>query len=577
MSQPKQKVETYSLLGGINSKVSQYINGPMEFRDLSNLNFREPGSLKKRDGSSLYLGATIQGAILSGTDFERLSGASYLIVNANTNAYNVTGGAFSAIRTNLTAGTVLDYVTFVDRLFAANGAQIFKFDGTNSTNFSLPPGQGAWGVTAVVGGGLSGVFVASYGYKNDRGYYGPAADGITITLNGVTFGTVGFYGLTTPAGFGISAIAFYRSEADGIDLSGTTETAAPASTFNDNAPLGVRLDSEALYFTLAPKYLELFNNQLFLGGFSSALSTVFWSEIGEPEQIMPESFAEFRTNDGDRLTGMKSYLSNLIVFKENSFHKISGQDPTNFSIDEISDEYGCISNQAIVVWEDYLWFLDRKGIVQFDGANVKIVSNRVEPIFRSMNVDAAREYARALHYRKFNELWFAIPCNGATMNNCIVVFDYVADAWTKYEGVNVASLFSAQALFDEPKALFGGYTGTLSYFDESLYNDSGAPISCVATTAWLAPLGKSTEQLFRRTYLDVNRIAGPTQAISLDFYVNFSASLIATRTTYQSAFQTRVDYGIPGRALQTVITHTSASLPIVFYGYTNEVRELRPT
>jgi hypothetical protein len=576
MSQPKRKIETYSLLGGINSKVSQYVNGPMEFRDLSNLNFREPGSLKKRDGSSLYLGATVQGAILSGTEFEKLSGSSYLIVNANTNAYSVTN-SYTAIRTNLTAGTVLDYVTFVDRLFAANGSQFFKFDGTNSTNFSLPPGSGTWGVTAVVGGGLSGIFVVSYGYKNDRGYYGPAADGITITLNGVTFGTVGFYGLTTPAGFGISALTFFRSEADGVDLTGTTETPAPAATFNDNAPLGVRLDSEALYFTLAPRYLELFNNQLFMGGFSTALSTVFWSEIGEPEQVQPESFAEFRTNDGDRITGMKSYLSGLVVFKENSFHKLSGQDPTNFSIDEITDEYGCISNEAIVVWEDYLWFLDRKGIVQFDGANVKIVSNRVEPIFRSMNIDAARDYARGIHYRKFNEVWFAIPINGATLNNCVVVYDYVADAWTKYEGVNVASLFLAQGSFNEPRPFYGGYTGTISYFDENLYNDNGAPISCVATTSWLAPLGKSTEQLFRRTYIDVNRLVGLTQAITLDFYSNFGTTLQATRTVYQSDFQTRVDYGIAGRALQTVITHTSASLPIVFYGWTNEVRELRPT
>ena len=44
-----------------------------------------------------------------------------------------------------------------------------------------------------------------------------------------------------------------------------------------------------------------------MAGFSAQPSRVYWSNIGEPEGVDPSFFAEFRTNDGDRLTGLKVY------------------------------------------------------------------------------------------------------------------------------------------------------------------------------------------------------------------------------------------------------------------------------
>ncbi len=186
MANEKSKTESYELMGGINNKVSQYLNGPMEFSDLSNLHFSTPGALNKRPGTSLYLGATIASRITGGVEFQKLDGSSYIIVTANTNAYKVTG-SYSAFKSGLLNNALFDFTTYVDRLFGANGQDFFKYDGTNSTAYSLPPGATGWGVTAVLGVGLSGTFVASYGYLNDRGYYGPTAPGITIVLNGANF------------------------------------------------------------------------------------------------------------------------------------------------------------------------------------------------------------------------------------------------------------------------------------------------------------------------------------------------------------------------------------------------------
>lgn len=572
----KLKRETYELLGGINQKVSTYLNGQNEFRTLVNMNFVNPGALTKRPGTSLYLGATVSGRITGGTEFERLNGASYVVATANTNAYTVTS-SFNAFRTGLANGALFDFVTLVDRLFCANGQDFFKFDGTNHSNYSLPLPPA--GVTAygIAGGTLvAGTYQVSYGYLNDRGYYGPGSTAISVTVGGGATGAIKFDGLTTLTGYGITALSFYRTTPGGVAQFGTTSIPMGATTYTDlGAALGTRAAPESLFFTLAPRYLEIYNNQMFMAGFSSIPSTIYWSDIGEPESVDPTYFAEFRTNDGDRVMGMKAYQGSLMVFKERSFHRLTGDNPDNFQLSEISDQYGCVSNRALVVYENYLLFLDPKGIGEYDGASIKISSTKLEPIFNAMNLAAARDNAVAVHYRRFNEVWFAIPINGSTINNCIVVFDYVANAWTTYEGIDASVLFVAKGSQPEKTVFYGGYTGSLSYFGASLFGDNGQGITCLFNTMYHVEGPRTGTRLWRRFYLDVDPISGVTQSIPCTFNTDYGSSVALAATMYQAPFQSRLDFGLPAKSIQAQVGHYSATLPFKVNGYAFESRYLR--
>lgn len=576
------KTETYDCTGGINTKASPYVTGKNEFLDLVNVNFVQPGALTKRAGTTPFLGATVTGRLTSGIQFERLSGASYLVVAANTNLYTVSTSAFSSIRTNLQNAALFDFTAFVDRLFCANGTDFFKTDGVNTANYSLPPPTGYSiyaGFTA--GAGLSGTVVAAPGYFNDRGYFGPPGNAVTLSLNGISFNAVAYAGLTLAPGFGISGIQFYRSSVDGVDIFGTTTAPGSAvvagATFLDFAPLTDRVEPTSLYFTLAPRYLELYNNQLFMAGFSSALSSVVWSDIGEPESVQPDYEAEFRTNDGDRITGMRAYEGSLVVTKQRSFHRVSGDNPNDFQLTELSNQYGCLSNRAMVVWEDQLWFLDSKGVVEFNGANVSIVSTPIEPLFMRMNVSAAIDNATATHYRERNEVWFAFPIDSSTVNNVIVVYDYVAKAWTRYEGVQISELFRAQSATISITPFFCGYTGNLNYFNPAVYGDNGAGITCRILTRFQADGGQTQERQYRQFYLNVDPIVGFTQPIDINFYSNYGSSVLVSRTMYQAPYQSRVDFGIPARSIQAEILHSSASLPFRVTGYAFASRFQRDT
>lgn len=575
----KQKSENYTNLGGINTKISPYQTGPQEFLDLSNVDFTRPGSLTKSPGTTLFVSATLQGRVGGLFEFSRLNGFSQTIVSANTNIYHINGNVFTAFNTGLLNNGIFSFVTFVDRLFSANGTDFFKYDGANVSRYSLPYGDTtAFGVTAVVGGGMSGNFYLSYGYFNDRGYFGPPGplNGSTIALNGVTFGSIRLFGMTTPSGYGISGIALYLSFPGLVAQFQATLIPIQSTFLIDN---GVVLSTtpapDYIHFTLVPRYLEIYNNQLLMGGFSSQLSTIWFSDVGEPEGVKPEFNFQVRTNDADKVFGFRSYNGSAVIFKEKSFHKLSGDNPDNFLLSEVSDQYGCLSHRAIVIYQDFLWFLDRKGICQYNGANVEVVSDKIEPLLNSMNIDAAKENAVAIHNRFRNEIWFSIPINGATLNNVTLVYDYVAKGWTKFEGFMPSSLSMVRATFQKPRAFFGSYSGSIFNFDESIRNYAGQAMTCVIQPRFLGEQGKSVQSVFRRLFMDTDQVNAGVSSIQVNFLQDYGSSIVLTRYMGQAQFQSRIDFGISAKSLSFQAVHANASLPLVVNGWTVESRMQR--
>lgn len=579
MAYDKLKTESYALLKGINSKASPYINGPQEFLDIQNMDFFQPGSLTKRWGTTLYINATVAGRIASGVEFEKLNGASFMFVNANTNLYYLTSG-FNSVATGLLNNGLFDFVPFVDRMFAANGQDFLKIAGQTSALYGVPQPPFPTGISLLYGttGLPAGQYLFSYAYMDDLAYIGQAATPIlAIATTFVVNATI--LGVTLRAGYGITALVGYRSgditgggddTLLGVSLSyvlgsGATTALIPAaglvnpSTETANVEPGL---------TLIPRYLEIYNNQLMKAGFSQALSTVYWSEIGQPEAVLPESFAEVRTNDGDRITGLKSSFQSLFITKERSFHRLSGDDPSNFLLSEISDQYGCISNRAMVTYESFLWFLDTKGIVEFDGSSPRMISNPVEPIFMRMNLSAARENASAIHNKEKNQVEFYIPIDGSTMLNCTVVYDYLAQAWTTYKGLNVSSIWMGMGTLGQRGLLFGGYTGNVFNYDKNLYSDNGSGITCVVKSSFDSKIAQTTEAQFRRLYTNVNNV-GSSQFINVNMYANYNATTIIKSASFiqGASFQTRIEFGVPARAMAFEWLHASSSLPFRLDGY----------
>ena len=556
-------------------------------------------------------------------------------------AYEIYGGltlTVTNIYTYLNNNFALSYFddsTFQNIFYSCNGQEFFKFDGISAFAYSLPSlfryQAYADSFTEISSGssalGLSGFINFAYALQNAYGLIGPAQFMSYMIGNNSTFSIVpgatalvtqiGTNGLTTPFvnfsfspfSYGATAKIIWARQGTGDYLYMTTIpyaqttyilTAAALSNavmnfdgftqpnfyigaFNYQvAPSGfsASTNNNIGFFGgggINPSYLDIFNNQLALAGIATQPSNVYLSDIGNPEVIQSDSFFEVRTNDGDVITGLKAYFNQLIIFKKYSFHSLAGTDFSNFQLTQLSSEYGAISNRAICQWEQKLWFLDQKGICEYNGANIGIISQKMEDTFKCMNQMAAPTNAIMVHVKDKNEVWCAIPTNGSFVNNTIVIYDYISDAWRLRQGVNCSDIALSNVdmlntnFQGAYKTVYSDYSGIINYFGSTFYSDGSNGMTCVARSRYLNNLGNSVEKVFRRLYLDADVVSGVTQVIGINFYTNQSTMAAYSTTMMLSTYQSRIDFGLSARDLAVEFIYNQNN-PLRINGFTIEYR-----
>lgn len=642
MAYPKVKEETFEGFGGINTKVSTYITGLHECLDLQNFDFSMPGSYTTRWGSTLYFSSTLpvtsDGAghtflsrVLGVYEYESLNGASQIIVTTPDSVYFANGLSlslgysfqsvisFQGIYNNPT-----DFVELNNFLFLAQNTVTLKYDGATFYSFGLPNtwhsgSPFSYGYTLAAGTsgtGYSGTISFKIGWTDITGYRGVPTDGVTITMNGVSYSQFSVYfdvaqAQTAQRIWGATALALYVQPPGAgtffevgafasitplgstviINSSGSSATSNPVNQsiygyLPIQYPNVFRNGVDPNIFDV--RYLEIYNNQMFFAGFTTSSFTpsigqpyttnyqsrLYWSEVGDPEFIDPTFFAEVRTNDGDRITGLKSYQDTLLIFKQRSFHVLNGNSATDLTIQQKSDQYGCISNRCAVVYNQQCLFLDRKGIMRWDGANISCASNKIESVFNRMNVVAALDNAVGFHIKRRNEVWFGIPVDGATLNNLTVVYDYVADAWTTFNGFKPSSVTVAKGRMTDYYPLYGSYTGSVHNFHPTLLSDGGSAIPTFMKSLFYRTMGNTVEKQWRRLFVDSDILAAGS-TLQIDMIPDHGTSIYLTRSMAVGTFQNRIDFGIPAKSLQFQFTYASATLPIRINGITPESRYQR--
>jgi hypothetical protein len=304
-----------------------------------------------------------------------------------------------------------------------------------------------------------------------------------------------------------------------------------------------------------------------MSGFLYNPSIVWYSETGEPEAVQATSNFEVRTNDGDAITALKNLGARLFIFKNFSFHVLTGDRPANFNVGQVSDEYGCVSNRCISVFNQSICFLDRKGVVVFNGASSELISYKIQSTINRINFDSAKTTGCMVNDTTRNQMLLAVPVDGATFNNLTIVYDYINNAWSKYEGYNPAVFAVMSGRLSTRTAFIGGYSGTITHFGSSFQGDAGNGFTCYAKTAFLHPQGQAAAKQFRRLFINVDEVTSATVPININFFKDYGASIVLNRTMYLSPFQSRIDFGIPGKALAFEFSKFSATTSIKLHGF----------
>jgi hypothetical protein len=635
MPEPKEKSENYSNFGGINQKTSPYITSPIEFLQLQNFDFRIKGSLASFAGSTLWGFAHTTAAFNAIYGIGAYSRQSSLIIGSfnysliaadSYQVFDITGGTFNPFYTNLYPASQQWQFQEGTYYFGSNGGDMFTYTGASpAIQYGLPAPYLALNQYRGLGtGGLSGPLNIYFAYVRNDGLYGPAIVGYSIAAQG--WSQVVFQVPTLPplsgisfGSFGISGIQIWV-ELNGQQIyANSTVTPLTSVSFSVGMSFPSYNDGTGIYSALEPQpefyfgtFLYGFNdgngasgppgiggvnnpsamaiyaNQLFCGSFLLAPDDVWYSQIGNYEKHDVDGFLSVKENDGDFVSCIIPYYTELILFKTTSSHILSGADPSTFVLIEATSEYGCVGPRAACVWQQNLWFLDKKGIAIFNGAATSIISVPVENYFLRMNLNAAFSCAYMLHVKSRSEIWTAIPIDGSSYANIVIIYDYVGNCWST-RTINEPATYFARikapnggyggivtpdkppALPGQPDNVFeGGASGNIYYFGNSLTSDYIGSMTCMLQSRFINA-GHSVEQQFRRLYLDVTIPQGSTQIFPINFYSNQGTTPVLSTTMVLSSFQNRIDFGIPARDLSVQIFYSGGQF-IQINGFTIEYR-----
>lgn len=129
MSTQKFKLESYTLLGGINQKVSQYNNTIFEFLDIKNMDFQTPGALTQRWGSTQYISQGFSNPITSVFEFQKLNGSSFVFVGHTGGLwFGATTGQSQGVSLNAYSSTIqIQLPTFPHYQAVAQAGPVYSF------------------------------------------------------------------------------------------------------------------------------------------------------------------------------------------------------------------------------------------------------------------------------------------------------------------------------------------------------------------------------------------------------------------------------------------------------------------
>ena len=157
---------------------------------------------------------------------------------------------------------------------------------------------------------------------------------------------------------------------------------------------------------------------------------------------------QFRIASGgaDFIVGLQPFSEdNMVAFARNSIHLIRGvgADLGNATVQEITREVGCVSRKSIAQVGNQIFFLSDNGVygVAFEdlynlrGATVPL-SEAINPLIARINRTYAGNSVAVYHDNRY---YLAVPLDSSTVNNTILVYNFLNQGWESLDVVNSAN------------------------------------------------------------------------------------------------------------------------------------------
>jgi len=271
--------------------------------------------------------------------------------------------------------------------------------------------------------------------------------------------------------------------------------------------------------------VEFHKRILWLAGRSDARSRIDFSNLDDAETFTATDFILVETDDNQVITGLKSALNCLYVFKTNSIWRICGADRDNLTLEQMVTGIGAASNQAIATINNQFLFVTSQGdVAVYDGGiTVQIVSSKIEGTLGSLNYQRfTKAIAVAFDDGTGDEDYYvSLSSGGSGTHDTVLVFDSFHRAWTRFSGLNVAAMAVYEIGSRQRGIAFGDYGGLL-YRYPYLNSDDGSAIDSYYQSGHLR-LDIPTQKTFRMLQAILQQESS-TYTVSLEYRLDFAGA-----------------------------------------------------
>ena len=218
------------------------------------------------------------------------------------------------------------------------------------------------------------------------------------------------------------------------------------------------------------KCVRQFNNYLFLGNVvvSSAThkSRIYWSNIKDTGTWLLTNFIEISKDDGQQIIHMDVIGDRLVIFKERAIYNVffTGDNDIPFIVQKSNSPTGCVSPFSIQEVENGLVFLSADGFYYYDGNNAYKISSNIQTTLSGYNSSRFNQCV-SMKQKSKNRYFCAMPSNGATNNDVVVVWDWLLNAFSLYTGIAGASMTTVWNSAIDERIYFGDYAGFVYRMD----------------------------------------------------------------------------------------------------------------
>lgn len=236
-----------------------------------------------------------------------------------------------------------------------------------------------------------------------------------------------------------------------------------------------------------------YRNRLFMAKTTTERSRLYFSDLSEVDVWPVENFIDINPNDGDEITALLPTSATLLIAKQRKTYQLQGYSPDTFQVSVLGDG-GTISPFGIVWTPKGVFRLDYDGVWQTNFVRSELLTRPIQKIWDKVNKHALS--GAALYYYD-NKLLVAVPNDTSSINNSVLVYDFVHGAWTMFEGW-YPSCFVTFVERGKQAHLFGSSVTGNVYHIGGKTNDAGMQFNTVVETAHLSLMSQDAEEFLKR-------------------------------------------------------------------------------